>query len=510
MRKNKVILVNPGIHFHRRPDYGLYPNTAIMILATILDRAGFQVKVIDSTYLDIGDATKAILSEIDENLAFVGFSVMTIQLPWSYFVSRAIKAKFPDAAVAWGGVHPTLFPEQTVEDPAVDIAVVNDAAATIVKLGETISRGDDLSCVPGIFYKTGRRIKANEENKCKDDFSNTPFIDFSLLDHERYSRRNSVAIEDFYSGQYKDTRAYPIVTALGCPYQCTFCINVIVRKKCCFREAGEIVERIKFLKSNYGADFIQPLDENFFVDRKRTFEFLDLLEKENLNIKWRPQTRADYFSDNYVDFETVKRLSRSGMVVAAMGVESASQSMLDKLKKNLKVEQIIKAAEMLSRANIIPKMNFMVGLPGETERDIENTYRLALKIRNMVKISCVSVTPFRPYPGSPLYKEIVDNYGYSPPRSLKEWAKLSEREFVDSFGYESFDNYKWIDNPRRLNAMVYAYRQIAFYNPSFKGRIREIVSSFRMRFNFFLFISLERAVFEKLSKIKGFIIKRLS
>jgi len=505
MVKNKIILVNPALHFQKPLGHGMYPNTAIMVLATILNRAGFKVKIIDGRYQKIKDAVKAILDEIDESLVFVGFSVMTVQLPWAYYVSQAVKAKSPKVPIVWGGTHPTLFPEQTVEDKTVDVVVVDEAASTISDLAKTLSQEEGLSGIPGILYKNNSQIKRTRPNQERDNFDNIPFINFELIDHKKYSRNNNVAIEDFYAGQYKHHQVYPLIAGLGCSYRCTFCINVILGKKYTHRQAPEMVERIKFLQKNYEADFIHTMDENFFISKKRTFEFLDLLEKENINIKWRPQIRPDYFKDNYINLELAKRLERSGMVVAAMGVESASQWMLDKLQKNMQVEQIIKTAEILSKTNIVPKMNFMVGLPGETENDIQKTYDLAVKIRKLVKKSCVSVTPFKPYPGSQLYDEIITHYGYKPPQSLNEWARLSEREFIESVGYESFTNYKWIKNPKRLLQTEYIYNQMSWHRPSFYGRLRSKISMFRLDWNFFALISLERIFFKSLSKIKGLI-----
>lgn len=485
----------------------MYPNTAIMVIDTILHNSGFKVKVIDGKYQKIDDTVKSILNEIDENVIFIGFSVMTIQLPWAYYVSEAIKSRYPGLSIVWGGVHPTLFPEQTVEDPAVDVVVINDAAATITPLALALSEGAGLSSVAGICYKENGKISRTPRNQRMDDFNNIPLIDFSLIDHERYSRNNNIAIEEFYGDRYKDCKVYPIITGLGCTYKCTFCINVILEKRYHFREAGEIVDRIKFLRRDYGADFIQPMDENFFINKKRTFEFLDLLERENMGIKWRPQSRADYFNDNYLNVEAVKRLEKSGMIVAAMGVESASQKTLDRLNKQLKVEHIIKATEILSKTNIVPKMNFMVGLPGETQKDIDKTYRLAIRLRKMAKGSCVTVSPFRPYPGSPLYDQIVSEYGYSPPSSLKDWAKLSQIEFAEGVGYESFEKYKWIEKPRRLKAMQCVYNEIAWYKPQqdkkIHRKIRNFIGFMRFGLNFFLFAFLEKKMFDNLSKMKS-------
>lgn len=505
MVKNKIILVNPALHFQKPIDHGMYPNTGIMVLATILNRAGFKVKIIDGRYQKANDSINSILDEIDDSLLFVGFSVMTVQLPWAYYVTKAVKSKFPQGTIIWGGTHPTLFPEQTVEDPAVDVVVVDEAASTIVNLAERLSREENLSTIPGILYKDNSRRIRTSSNQERDSFNNIPFIDFDLINHKKYSKTNNMAIEDFYAGQYRQAKVYPILVGLGCSYRCTFCINVILGKKYTYRQAPEIIERIKFLQKDYGADFIHTMDENFFISKKRTFEFLDLLEKENINIKWRPQIRPDYFTDNYINLETAKRLERSGMVVAAMGVESASQSMLDKLQKNMQVEQIIKTAEILAKTNIVPKMNFMVGLPGESEKDIQKTYKLAVKIRKLVKKSCVSITPFKPYPGSQLYDEIVNNYGYRPPQSLKDWADLSEKEFTESAGYESFKNYKWIKNPKRLLRTEYVYNQMAWHKTSFYGRLRSKLSMLRFDWDFFALVPLEKAFFTGLSKIKSLI-----
>jgi len=505
-KAKKIVLVNPGVHFSEPVSYGMYPNTAVMILATILNKAGFSVKVIDGRYHRIDEAVGLISEEIDGNVVFVGFSVMTVQVPWAYYVSQAIKSRYPSCKVVWGGVHATLFPDQTVEDPAVDMVVINDAASTAARLAEALSTQKGLSEVAGIYYKEGTKIFRNPPNEGGDNFGNIPFIDFSLIDHDNYSRNNNIAIEEFYGGSYKNCRVYPVITALSCTYKCTFCINVILGRKYCFRSAPEIVERIRFLKKRYGADFIQPMDENFFINRKRTFEFLDLLEKENLNIKWRPQVRADYFSESYIDLETAKRLDRSGMVVAAMGVESASQDMLNRLNKQMKVESIMKAVDILSKTNIVPKMNFMVGLPGEDEEDIERTYRMAVEIRRKVKKSCVTVSPFRPYPGSKLYDQCIKEYGYVPPSSLKEWATLSREDLVEGRGYESFEKYGWIKNPRNLKAIQGIYEEIAWFRPQrdekWYGKLRNYIAFMRFKFGFFRFVGAEKRFFEMFSSLK--------
>lgn len=515
LKKNKIILVNPGLSLQKTVSNGVYPNTAIMILSTILKSNGFEIIIIDGNYLTPEDAIKSIYKQIDNNLVMAGFSVMTIQLPWAYKVTSEIKKNFPFVKIAWGGVHPTLFPEQTIEDGNIDIAVINDAASTITKLCNYLSSGEDLSNIEGICYRKGKDIYRTAPNSHLDDFTNVPEIDFGIIDHRLYSRNNCVANEEYFQGKYASNIVYPVITGLGCCYKCTFCINVILQRKYKFRNALDIINRIKFLKKEYNADFIQPMDENFFVNKKRVFEFVDLLEEEKLNIKWRPQLRADYFNDNYINLDFARRLERSGMVIAAMGVESASQRVLNMLRKQLKVEDTIRAIKILSKTNIVPKVNFMVGLPGETEKEIRATYNLACLIRKMEKRSYVSITPFRLYPGSLLYENAVSEYGYQAPQSLKEWVSNETEELnFKNLGYGSYNNHRWIKNLKKFQAMQSYYQYITFYNKRWENFIlyRLFIKLIFLRFKtgFFGLFFLEQKLIECAKKTRKAMAKILS
>jgi radical SAM superfamily enzyme YgiQ (UPF0313 family) len=132
------------------------------------------------------------------------------------------------------------------------------------------------------------------------------------------------------------------------------------------------------------------------------------------------------------------------MVIAVMGAESASQKTLDRLKKGIKVEDIHRAVEILSKSRIIPRMSFMVGMPGETEEDIKETYRLAIELKEKYPTFQPTVVPFRLYPGSELYDLAITKYGYKPPESLIDWVKHDESEYKEHWGYQHSDDYDWI------------------------------------------------------------------
>jgi radical SAM superfamily enzyme YgiQ (UPF0313 family) len=218
------------------------------------------------------------------------------------------------------------------------------------------------------------------------------------------------------------------------------------------RTAEEIVERIEYLKSEYGANYIHMVDENFFGSKKRVYQFVELLRSRNVDIKWRPQIRADYFNKSYINESFVKELEESGMVIAVMGVESASQRTLDRLDKKMKVESITVALEILSKTRIIPRLSFMVGIPGETEDDIKQTYQFAVMLKEKYPLCQPLVTPFRLFPGSKFYELAVSKYGYKSPESLIEWVENADKEYCESVGYQNPKDYVWVANAKKFES----------------------------------------------------------
>ena len=489
-KNGSIIPVNPGIHiFPAYDNIGLYPNNAIQILGTILHQNGFDVHIVDGRYLSVDDAVREILSLLDKDLVFIGFSVMTIQVKWAYLASCKIKKNCPHVKIAWGGVHPTLFPEQTALDDAIDLCIVNECAYTIVQIANDLSAGNELSNIPGLCYKKNGKAHTTSPNQVPDDFTNIPYIDFSIMNHRLYSRNNIFAIDSSVNEEYKNQIVYPIKTSLGCSFRCSFCINVILERKYKMRTAEEIVERIKYLQSEYGANYIDMEDENFFGNKKRVYRFVELLRSNKINVKWRSLIRADYFNKNYINESFVKELEESGMAIACIGVESASQRTLDRLDKGMKVESITKSLDILSRTRIIARLGFMAGIPGETEEEIKKTYQFAVMLREKYPTCQPLVCPFRLFPGSKFYDLAVSRYGYKSPERLSEWAEKADKEYSETVGFQNPKNYVWVTNAKHFEKRhnVFAiFRASSWYLSPFKIR-KGIKSNVKYIANLFLY-----------------------
>ncbi|MEK9158900.1 MAG: radical SAM protein, partial [Patescibacteria group bacterium] len=234
----------------------------------------------------------------------------------------------------------------------------------------------------------------------------------------------------------------PSLTSRGCPHQCTFCINAILKNRWRARTAEQVLRDLEIIKQkDYFVDKkLRFWDENFFVDIKRARAIINGMIERNLIIPWETTVRADYIKPDMIDDEFMARLKKSGCYLLSFGAESGSPRILKKIKKEVTPEQILNSARMCLKHGIIPQYSFMIGLPGEEREDMMKTLGL---IDNLAKlgdnVQILGPQAFRPYPGSCLYEECLAA-GWQAPQSLEQWAHLAENQL----SYLSVKNFPWV------------------------------------------------------------------
>ena len=165
--------------------------------------------------------------------------------------------------------------------------------------------------------------------------------------------------------------------------------------------------------------------------------------KQKFNLTWETTVRADYINSKLIDDEFLANLKKSGCCLLSFGAESGSEKILEKIQKDITVDQILNSAKQCLRHDIIPQYSFMVGLPTETKEDMKQTIKLIDKlIKLSPKVQILGPQAFRPYPGSVLYQECL-KAGWLPPKSLEEWAKVMQHEL----NYLSPQNFPWLKDP---------------------------------------------------------------
>jgi len=326
------------------------------------------------------------------------------QIKFAIDIGRYVRRISPKTPIVWGGIHPTLTAEQTINNPLVDYVIRGEGEKTIVELCKALEKEGDLSLINGLSYKSGNKIYHNKERKYLN-FDEEPMPAYRLINMKQY-----VGIG--------------IQTARGCPHRCAFCFNLFYNKKTWRAKAAKtIIDEIEFLYKMYDIRKIHLVDDNFFVDKNRVKEFCNELLNRNLEVKWSTDCRFDYFDKYDVDF--LRLLVKSGCAYLQLAAESGSQKILDLIKKDITIEQIINAVEKCKKAGLLPKIAFMIGMPTETWEDRNKSFDLMNKIKEIYEEAVLtSLHIYTPFPKTDLTKLSITN-GFMEPKSLEEWGEFN-------------------------------------------------------------------------------------
>lgn len=384
----------------------------LMCVSAILVERGVDVTMIDQAATpDCHEEVVRVL-EAKRPIA-VGVSAMTgDQVRYGLEFARLVR-KHSDAAIVWGGVHPSLLPEQTVRNEFVDYVVAGEGEHAFADLIDHLAGKKDPRDIPGVYVQRNGNVHGSRQEGFID-LAALPDIPYDLVDVERYiHKRPDLGAE----------RHFEICTSRGCPHHCGFCYVESVhssRWRCL--EADIVAGRIKALVERFHLDSVLFREDNFFVQRKRVERIARRLIDDNVGIKWAASCRIDYF-DKYSP-EFVDLLRRSGCVLLTFGVESGSDRMLDIIRKDITGDAVRRVARRVEESGIQGSYHFMAGFPGETPEELVETCRLIDTIRQVAPRAAIrDLAVFTPYPGVGLIPECVKR-GYEEPDALEGWVAM--------------------------------------------------------------------------------------
>ncbi len=457
----KVLLINPKFT-EEVPIFNI--PISLVYLGTWLKSRGCEVEILDGLHWHTMEHFAACLSGID----LVGITVMSTQVPNAMGWKRNLKEYLNlETPTVWGGIHPTLYPEQTINSWKMDYVVKGEGEYPLLDILEGKAVGTILD---------GKEVDINEY----------PKLDWEIVKQvcEGKSLREVSSLTEF---------GLPLLTSRGCPWKCTFCINSILDIKYRRRRVDLVLEDIKDALEQ-GIERIQFSDEDFFADKQRVFEICEGIRKNHLRFKWMAAARVSYFTDNYLGSkEILKELKEGGLYFIGTGAESGSQRILDKIAKGIKPEDTLRMAKCLSEAKIDANFSFMIGLPEETIEDYRKTLGL---IDSIIKIDkrfyTLGPQIYRPYPGSKLFEECV-KYGLKIPQTLEGWSDspyihsefASKPQFIKTY-------YPWIDYKGDLSTIVF-YATLMGLRPRFMlvTNILRLIGRIRCKLFFFKFPMLK-------------------
>ena len=399
-RRLKVVLYNPWAVFYTMP-------LALLAIGSELDPDRYEVVIIDAR-VD-SDAVNTVLANIGEAVC-LGVTVLTgAPISDALAVSRAAKRARPELTVVWGGWHPSMFPRECLAESAVDVTVRGQGEETFADIVERLAQGRSLRDCAGCTVRLPDGTLQENPARPLAPVDNFRAHDYGLIPVERYY-------------QLKGKRQLDYISSQGCNFRCAFCSDPFVYgRKWVGLEPVRMAMRLKELWDRYQFDDVNFQDETFFTKASRVEALADRIVQSGMKITWAATMRAD--QGVRLPPSVWERCKQSGLRRLLVGVESGSNEVLKRIRKDIKIEQVYETAETMLRYGIAGHFPFIVGFPDESDESVQASLDCAKKLRAMSPDFLTPIYYFKPYPGSALVIEAVER-GYRLPETLTEWAQF--------------------------------------------------------------------------------------
>ena len=320
-------------------------------VAAALRQQGHQVEILDLCFESkIEEAVIAHLERYAPEL--VGISLRHTDNNELFYYRSFLKdakgivetvKKHSQAKIVIGGAAFTLFPEELIRYLELPCGIAGDGEMAFPLLVQYVQGKGDLGSIPGICYRDAKRVVVNPAAKI-GDFSRLPFPAYDLLDLQRYLAEGS---------------ALPVEGRRGCDLACSFCPDG-AEMGCRLRAPELVVDEMEFMAKEHGVQRFFFTDGVFNFPPGHALAICQELRERKLEVRWGAGINPVALSR-----EVVTAIKKAGCQYLALGIDSASEKMLQSYRKGFDKEDIVTAAKLLTEAGIPFAYWILFGGPGE-------------------------------------------------------------------------------------------------------------------------------------------------
>ena len=365
----------------KKKDFECYPPLGLLYLAgSIKKNTNFEICILDAkaNQWSLEELEVAIINESPD---IVGITVTSFTLYQTFNIIKNILNNLTNKPlIILGGPHISKRPED-IEIFGADYGFIGDSEISILQFLDYYFGSGNIDNVNGLVYRKEGKIIVNPIY-LSEDINKFALPDRTLVNSELY----------YFS--ITPGKLTSMLTSRGCPFNCIYC-SVPHKREYHFRKIDDVLNEIKQIK-NQGYEYINFSDDVFTIKKERIIELCSRLIEEKIEINWGCATRADL-----VDLELLKLMKKAGCIDIRIGIETGSEKIRNEVMGKKISDGAIRDAIMnIKKAKLLAVGFFLIGIPGETKKDIESTIKFACSL----PLDFASFNLVTPLPGSRLYE----------------------------------------------------------------------------------------------------------
>ena len=401
----------------------------LRILSSLLKQNGYQSQLLflptledlkrkaTHTKYQYSESVLNQIIDLCKDSSLIGISLMTHHQSVAVELTQRIQSCI-STPIIWGGIHPTVCPEECLE--TADLVCVGEAETSMIELVRCLHDGHDISTIPGIWLKKNGRVISNGAGHLASDLDNLPFPDYSFDDHHLLvqDKIKPMTLENWREHLVKffpplnhdrsNNPAYQILSARGCPFNCTFCgeypLTEYIYGRRYFRKRSirNLMEELNWAKKTF--PFI---GEICFCDD--TFASRSIVDIQEFTDLYKEKIKLPFYilvSPANVTKKIFDLLVDAGLTNVGMGIQSGSKRIIKLYDRQHvgNVDQSLKAAKIINsyKGRLLPYYDFIIENPYETNEDLLDTVRLIVKLPRPYVTRVYALSFF---PGTELHKK---------------------------------------------------------------------------------------------------------
>ncbi len=395
--------------------------------------------LIDGSIHEQEDGHRRAVEACEGAMLFATTGILGYMVADGFQCAQKVKARHPDLKMVIGGWFASVKPELQLRTGLYDAVVMGQGEITFREVVQAIDAGEPLDGIDGLallrddkLVETPRRAVAGWDKVLKPAYH--------LIDIEPYK------VHQLRQGSHKDVLRMPTPLSMGdrapyfgityfssygCPEPCTFCCSPeVTSRRWKAQPADRMLDELEELHDRWGFDVVRFHDANWGVMEKRSRDFAEGLLKRDMRIHW--NCFIETHSILMYKSSTLDLMAESGMYVAEIGAEAATEDMMRAIGKPIKGDDNVEAGYEMDRRGIMTSITYIIGYPGESADSMLATLDMARRTHVLCPLSSPTVWPYRPIPGTSMFRQAVD-LGYKPPVELVDWGSIGEYHLQETW-----------------------------------------------------------------------------